>query len=75
MSRYKNITDYDLTVIGVGVVKAGETVEAELIESPNFELVDKAPVAAPAPEQPAEQPAPAPQAPVAQVQVKTEGTD
>ncbi|WP_425005774.1 hypothetical protein [Mycolicibacterium sp. S3B2] len=35
--RYKNTTDQDLTVIGVGVVGAGKTIESdEIIENPNL---------------------------------------
>lgn len=73
MLRYKNITDHDLQVAnipGVGLVKAGETVEVSEntpIESPNFELVGEAP-AEPAPAQPEapQQPkAPAPVQPAA----------
>lgn len=38
--KYKNISDQDQTVIGVGVVKAGETIEVDTpIENPNFVLV------------------------------------
>ncbi|MFA5168816.1 MAG: hypothetical protein WC530_09845 [Candidatus Omnitrophota bacterium] len=38
--RYKNISDQDLTVIGVGIVKAGADVEvAEPINNQNFALV------------------------------------
>ena len=38
--QYKNDSPYDLTVMGVGVVKAGEIVEVEEpLENPNFSLV------------------------------------
>lgn len=55
MSSYKNTTANDLWLSGVGMVKAGETFETNLvIENPNFELVtESTPVpsqAAPAPQ-------------------------
>lgn len=38
--RYKNRTDKDLVLIGVGVVKAGEVIESdEQIENQNLEPV------------------------------------
>lgn len=42
--RYKNTTDHDLTIVGIGVVEAGKIIEsADLIENPNLQLVsDKA---------------------------------
>ena len=40
---YKNISNQDQSVIGVGLVKAGETIEVdEPLENPNFEQVNKA---------------------------------
>ncbi|MBZ4533128.1 hypothetical protein GBP62_25150 [Mycobacterium avium subsp. hominissuis] len=38
---YKNNTKNDVTVVGVGVIEAGKTLETEqLIENPNITLVD-----------------------------------
>ena len=38
--RYQNITDQDLTLIGVGMVAAGESVETDVeLVNPNFERV------------------------------------
>lgn len=38
--RYKNTTDQDLTIVGVGVVKAGKVIETDdEIENPNLEPV------------------------------------
>ena len=38
--KYKNISDQEQTIIGLGVIKAGEIVETDIvIENPNFELV------------------------------------
>lgn len=38
---YKNRTDEDLTVIGVGVVKAGATITTDReVNNPNLELVN-----------------------------------
>lgn len=37
--RYKNTTDQDLTIVGVGVVEAGKIVETqELVDNPNLDL-------------------------------------
>lgn len=39
---FKNISDVEQNVIGVGVVKAGQTIEVdEPFENPNFEEVSK----------------------------------
>lgn len=42
--RYKNTTDQELTIVGVGLVEAGKIIETnEPVENPNLELVsDKA---------------------------------
>lgn len=38
----KNITEKDLTVIGIGIVKAGETVKVPVgFHNANFEIVKK----------------------------------
>lgn len=38
--RYKNTTDQDLTIVGVGVVEAGKVIETDdPIDNPNLELV------------------------------------
>lgn len=38
---YRNITEQTLTVIGVGVVKGGDTITVkEPFSNPNFELVE-----------------------------------
>lgn len=38
--RYKNISEQEQMIIGVGVVKAGEVIESDtVIENPNFVLV------------------------------------
>lgn len=38
--RYKNVTDQELIVVGVGVVGAGNTFECEEpVDNPNLELV------------------------------------
>lgn len=38
--RYKNTTDQDLTIIGIGVVEAGKVIESDdPIDNPNLELV------------------------------------
>ncbi len=40
--KYKNITNQDHSVIGFGIVKAGDTIESEWpIQNPNFERVEK----------------------------------
>lgn len=42
MNRYKNITNLDLEVVGVGFVKAGEVIETEkTVDSPNLLLEQK----------------------------------
>lgn len=42
MNTYRNTSDQDLAVVGVGVVKAGATVEIEGdFHNANFELVEK----------------------------------
>lgn len=41
MATYKNTTKQDIALIGIGVVKAGETIETDqVIENPNFKLVE-----------------------------------
>lgn len=41
MSKYKNTTEHELMIAGVGVVEAGGTIETDqLLESPNLELVE-----------------------------------
>lgn len=38
--RYKNTTDQDLTIVGIGVVEAGKVIETDdPIDNPNLELV------------------------------------
>lgn len=38
--KYKNISENDLVVMGVGEVKAGEVIETDHeVENPNLELV------------------------------------
>lgn len=74
MYTYKNKTDYAFSVIGVGIVEAGQEFQSEtLIENPNIEITGGLEeTAAPAPEQAvAEAPQIAPQ-PV-QINVATEG--
>lgn len=40
--KYKNISDKDLSLVGVGLVKAGEVVEVnEPINNANFQLLKK----------------------------------
>lgn len=40
MAKFQNITEHDLSVPGVGIIKAGETVEApEGFHNANFEKV------------------------------------
>lgn len=42
MYRYKNETDQDLTIVGVGVVKPGEEFKSRrLIESVNLTILDR----------------------------------
>lgn len=37
---YKNVTDQELAVVGIGVVEAGKTFESqEPVDNPNLELV------------------------------------
>ena len=39
---YKNVSGRDLDVIGVGVVKAGETIQSHaILNTPNLELVSQ----------------------------------
>ncbi len=38
--HYKNSTDTDIAIINIGIVKAGATLDSDvLIENPNLELV------------------------------------
>ncbi|MFN3004984.1 MULTISPECIES: hypothetical protein [Mycolicibacterium] len=38
--RYKNTTDQDLTIVGVGVVEAGKVIESDTpVDNPNLEPV------------------------------------
>lgn len=40
--KYKNISDQELVIMNVGVVKAGEIIEVDFpIENPNLQLVTK----------------------------------
>ena len=42
MAKYKNITENELTVPGIGIVKPGETVEApEGFHNVNFEKIEE----------------------------------
>lgn len=63
---YRNTSEYELNVVGVGIIAPGERFESlQLIENPNIELVnDPAPEAPhmPTPEQPVPE-APAAEAP------------
>lgn len=39
--KYRNVTDQELTVIGVGKVEPGQTIETdEPVQNPNLQLVD-----------------------------------
>jgi hypothetical protein len=69
--QYKNITDSEQVLVGVGLVKPGESIEVEgsLIGNPNFELAQAAPTPPVAPVSPVVEP-PAPQQPI--VQASTE---
>lgn len=41
MATYKNTTKQDIALIGLGVVKAGGTIETDqVVENPNFQLVE-----------------------------------
>lgn len=45
MPIYKNISDHEQTLIHIGIIKAGETIETEtIIENDNFVRVDALPV-------------------------------
>lgn len=40
--KYKNTSDQDLSITGVGFVEAGKTIEvAEVVNNPNLELVSE----------------------------------
>ena len=42
MAIYKNISDLPQTVVGIGVVKPGETIKVDSpLENPNFEVIEE----------------------------------
>ena len=42
MATYKNISDLPQTVVGIGVVKPGETVKVDgSFENPNFKVIEE----------------------------------
>ena len=47
MAKYKNITDQELIIVGIGVVEAGGEIETDQeINSQNLELIIEQPVKA-----------------------------